>query len=176
MFTSSARRNLILLPAFAATACLSGRKHVMTSPIMLTATADHANFRTGEPIPVRLALRNASPSTIWVNRRLGAGYEDSVEREIYFTVFSADGAVIPVPDEARVDVHRMPPVRADFSPLDPAASIDATLDAAMWYPFRQAGKYRIVFTYENRRDGNEFGIGALLGKVSADPLSIVIER
>jgi len=176
MFTSSVRRILILLTAFAATACLSGRKHVMTSPLTLSATAAQTNFRPGEPIPVRLALRNVSASTMWVNRRLGAGYEDNVEREVYFTVFSAEGAVLPVPEEARVDVHRMPPVRADFAQLNPAASIEATLDAAMWYPFRQAGKYRIVFTYENLRDGKEFGLDAFRGKVSADPLSIVIER
>ena len=146
------------------------------SPFELTATMGRTHFQPGEPIPALITLRNTSTSTIWVNRRLGVGYEDNIEREIYFTVSAENGAVLPVPDEERVDVHRTALERRDFAPLDPDAAIETTLNIAAWYPFRKAGLYRIVFTYENRRDGKEFGVEAFCGIVNSDPLSIDIER
>lgn len=144
-------------------------------PLMLTATGERTAYPRTGPIPLQLTLRNTSPSPVWVNRRMGVGYEDGLVREIYFTVYAADGTLLPVPDDARVDVHRMPPQRKDFERLDAGARIEATVSAARWYRFGQPGQYRIVFTYENRWDGKEFGIEAFTGKISAPALSIVVE-
>jgi hypothetical protein len=147
----------------------------MTSPLKLTATSKRAeNPRVG-PIPVQLTLRNTSLSPAWVNRRMGVGYEDSLVREIYFTVYAADGTPLPVPNDARADAHRMPPQREDFALLESGAAATAVVDVALWYPFREGGLYRIVFTYENRWDGGEFGVEAVTGKVSAVPLSLTMK-
>ena len=147
----------------------------MASPLTLSATSDRTTYPRVGPIPLQVTLRNTSLSPIWVNRRMSVGYEDGLMREIYFTVYDADDTLLPVPDEARVDAHRMPPQREDFARLDGGAAVAVSVDVALWYPFRKAGLYRIIFIYENRWDGRGFGVEAFTGKVSAAPLFITIE-
>jgi hypothetical protein len=130
--------------------------------------------RTG-PMPLVVALRNASPTPIWVNARMGMGYEDGLVRELYFTVYDAEGTLLPVPDGARVDVHRLPPRRQDFMELAAGGAVETTVDASFWYPFPHSGRFSIVFTYENRWAGHEFGVEAFTGTVSAPALSVAVE-
>jgi hypothetical protein len=146
-----------------------------TPPLLLLARAEGGTFRTGSPIPVEVTLRNVSSRPIWVNARLGVGYEDGLSRELFFTVIDASsGRVLPVPDTARVDVHRMPPARTDFRELAPGEAVGATVDLAFWYPFQRPGDYRVVVTYENDDDGRRFGLDAFTGAVAADPLELAV--
>jgi hypothetical protein len=151
-----------------------GTSGMDTPPLVLLASTEGGPFRAGSPIPVTVTLRNVSSRPIWVNQRLGVGYEDGLFRELYFSVIDAStGQVLPVPDTARVDVHRMPPVREDFRELAPGEEISAAVDLAFWYPFQQ-GDYRVVFTYENEDAGQAFGIDAFTGTITAEPLELTI--
>lgn len=143
------------------------------APIALSAELTSSASVGDSTVQVAIALRNRSALPVWVNKRMGVGYEDGLVREIYFTVCDEAGNALPVPDDARVDVHRMPPSMDDFTQLEPGAAVSATVDLAMWYPFRP-GRYRVTISYENIWDGREFGIDAFTGHVSADPLSTEI--
>jgi hypothetical protein len=143
--------------------------------LTLMVTSERTSYSRGAPIPLTVTLRNISTVGVWVNGRMGVGYEDNPVRELYFTVYTADGQVLPVPDEARTDVHRMPPRKDDFRYLEPGQSIATVVDLSIWYPFPGAGRYRIVFTYENVWDGKQFGVDAWTGRVSSEPVSLVVE-
>lgn len=147
----------------------------MNVPLTLIVTSERASYSRGAPIPLTVMLRNISTAAVLVNGRMGVAYEDSVVRELYFTVSTADGQVLPVPNEARTDVHRMPPRKDDFRYLGPGQTLATVVDVTMWYPFPWAGRFSIVFTYENIWDGKQFGIDAWTGRVSSDPVSLVIE-
>jgi hypothetical protein len=148
-----------------------GTSGMETSPLALAVQSEAASFRLGSPIPVRVTLRNVSSQPVWVNQRLGMGYEDDLIRELYFTVFDASsGQVLPVPDTARVDAHRLPPTRDDFRQLEPGGEVVVNTDLAFWYPFERPGPYRVVVSYENRDDGQAFGLRAFTGRVDADPI------
>jgi hypothetical protein len=146
-----------------------------TQPLILLARAEGKPFRQNSPVPVEVTLSNVSADPIWVNARLGVGYEDGLFRELHFTVFDASsGDILPVPDTARVDVHRLPPTRDDFRELAPGGEVETSVDLAFWYPFQRSGDYRVVLTYENEDDGHAFGIDAFTGIIQADPLEIAI--
>jgi hypothetical protein len=153
----------------------SRRISTMNIPLTLTVTSERTSYSRGAPIQLTVTLRNMSTAGVWVNGRMGVGYEDSPVRELYFTVYTAEGQVLPVPDEARTDVHRMPPRKDDFRYLEPGQSIATVVDLSMWYPFTGAGRHRIVFTYENIWDGKQFGVDALTGRVSSESVSLVVE-
>jgi hypothetical protein len=146
----------------------------MTAPLTLTATAASDTFPVGAAIPVRLRLLNGSPAPVRVNRRLGVGYQDGLCREIFFTVRDVAGRVLPVPDEARVYAHRMPPGAADFQLLEPGDSVTGELDLALWYPFDQPGDYFVELHYENSDGGAAFGYEAFTGRIDAEVLRLHI--
>jgi hypothetical protein len=146
----------------------------MNIPLTLTATAASNTFPVGAPIPARLRLANRSHAPIQVNRRFGVGYHDGLCREIYFTVRDRAGRVLPVPDEARVDAHRLPPGKNDFHLLNPGEAVTGELNLALWYPFERANDYLIDIHYENTDDGAAFGIDAFTGRVDAEVLYLRI--
>jgi hypothetical protein len=146
-----------------------------TQPLNFIARTETASFGLGSPIPVEVTLRNGSSHPIWVNTRLGVGYQDGMFREVYFTVFdAASGQILPVPDTARVDAHRLPPARDDFRELAPGEEVRNSIDLAYWYPFQRPASYRIVMTYENDDAGQAFGLTAFTGAVSAEPIEITV--
>jgi hypothetical protein len=146
-----------------------------TSPLTLTARADATTFRRGASIPIVLTLANTSTTPLWVNRRIGVGYQDSLFREVYFTVTDAvTGAVVPVADKDRADAHRLPPSRADFAELAPGAMRSERIDLAIWFRFPRAGRYRVAFTYHNDADGAEHELRAFTGVVAAAPIELAI--
>jgi len=147
----------------------------MNTPLTLRVTSERTSYSRSIPIPLTVTLRNISTAAVLINGRLGVGYEDSVVRELYFTVYTADGQVLPVPNEARTDVHRMPPRKDDFRYLEPGQTLATEVDVTMWYPCSRTGRYSIVFTYENTWDGKQFGIDAWTGRVSSEPVSLVVE-
>jgi hypothetical protein len=140
----------------------------------LTATAAGDTFALGAPIPVRLRLANRSPAPVRVNARFGVGYSDGSCREIFFTVRDVAGRLLPVPDEARVDAHRLPPGGDDFQTLQPGEAVTGEVDLALWYPFVEPGDYLIELHYENSEDGAAFGFEAFTGRVDAEPLRLRI--
>lgn len=146
----------------------------LPSPLELEAASGESTFALGAPIHLDVTLRNAGPSSVWVNRRMGVGYEDSLERELFFSVYATDGTVLPVPDEVRADVHRLPPQVDDFELLSPGASVSTVVDVAMWQPLRETGRYRIVFTYENHWDGSAFGFDAVTGRLTSPGVTITL--
>jgi hypothetical protein len=145
----------------------------MNAPLTLTATAASTTFPAGAPIPVRLGLVNRSQAPIQVNRRFGVGYDDGLCREIFFTVRDRAGRVLPVPDEARVDAHRLPPGKTDFHLLNLGEAVTGEVNLALWYPFEQ-NDYLVTMHYENTDDGAAFGIDAFTGRVDSDALSLHI--
>jgi len=146
------------------------------APLKLTALCDKSSFRLGSSILVQVKLSNASAHPIWINKRMGVGYEDSMVREIFFTVYDAStGRVIPAPEDERVDAHRLPPSRGDFQQLGPGDAADVVVDLSYWYRFKLAGNYQIIFTYDNHYDGGEFGVKAFKGKVTSNPVDVTLD-
>jgi hypothetical protein len=146
----------------------------MKSPLSLSAVSEQSEYPIGSVIAYTVRLHNVSDAPVWVNRRMGVGYEDGFERELYFEVFDESGTLVPAPENARVDVHRMPPTRDDFTQLDPGGMAEATVQVSFWQPFKASGAFQIVFTYENLQDGSEFGMRAFTGIVSAPPVFLKI--
>lgn len=144
----------------------------MDAPLTLTATTAGDSFGVGAPIPVRLALTNRSAQPVRVNRRFGVGYPDGLYREIFFTVRDESGRVLPVPDAARVDAHRLPPNRLDFALLGPEDAATGELDLGLWYPFEQPGSFFVQFHYENSDAGTDFGLDAFTGRIDSDPIRL----
>jgi hypothetical protein len=142
--------------------------------LLLTATTERRSVALGAQIPVQLVLANPSDAPVWVNRRMGLGYEDGIEREIYFHVLNESGEVLPIPDEARVDAHRSPLRQSDFQLLTPGEQVTTDVNLALWYPFTKPGRYRVLFCYENTTDGRVFGVEAFTGRITADALAIEI--
>lgn len=146
----------------------------MTAPLTLTATAASDTYRVGAAIPVRLRLVNGSSAPVQVNRRFGVGYQDGLCREIFFTVRDAAGRELPVPDDRRVDAHRLPPGRDDFQLVEPAESVTGEVDLALWYPFEQPADYLVELHYENSDAGTAFGLAAFTGRIDAEVLRLHI--
>jgi hypothetical protein len=142
--------------------------------LTLTATATGGSFAAGAAIPVRLRLVNSSPTPVQVNGRLGVGYEDEPDREIFFTVRDRHGRVLPVPDEVRVDAHRRPPGRNDFRSLNPGQGVTGEVNLALWYPFERPDDYLVTLHYENTDDGAAFGIDAVTGRFDSEALRLRI--
>jgi hypothetical protein len=146
----------------------------MDAPLTLTASTAGDRFAAGAPIPVRLALTNQSPDPVWVNGRFGVGYPDGLCREIFFTLRDDTGQLRPVPDQLRVDVHRLPPGQLDFVLLGPQQAVTGELDLALWCPFEQPGSFSAEFHYQNSDDGSAFGLAAFTGQVDADTVRLQI--
>ena len=142
------------------------------STLNLITMLERDSYSLNTDIPVQIILENASSTALWVNGRMGMGYEDGLERELYMRVQTPDGRVLPVPDTERIDIHRLQPRLEDFRLLAPGERIGTTVNAATWYPFRQPGQFQMIFTYENRARGKHFNLEAFVGRVSATPLSV----
>jgi hypothetical protein len=148
----------------------------MDAPLSLTVSLAQPARPAGAPIYAQVALVNRSQRAITVNGRLALGYADGLERELFFEVQDAEtGRTIPVPDEQRVDSHVMPPGQDDFRALAPGASIGRDVDVSVHFPFSKPGRYRIVFHYENRHRGSEFGLDAYVGTVTAEPVVLEVQ-
>lgn len=146
----------------------------MNAPLALTASPAGHVLPVGGPVPVRLSLANRSHIPVQVNRRLAVGYADGLYREIFFTVRDRAGRLLPVPDEARVDAHQLPPVRDNFQLLNPGDEVTSGVDLALWYPFEQANEYLVTMHYENSDDGSAFGISAFTGRLDSEDLHLRI--
>ena len=142
----------------------------------LTVASAGSSFSLGSSIPVEVKLTNVSSDSVWINKRLGVGYEDSSIRELFFTVYdSFTREIIPAPETERVDVHRMPPARVDFDLLAPGASVGVAVDLSYWHRFGENGHYEIVFTYQNEYDGHEFELKAFTVELVSNPLTITVQ-
>lgn len=145
-------------------------------PLVFTATPVDSVAKLGMSVTVQVALRSAATEPIWVNKRMGMGYEDSLIRELFCTIRDeSTGRPLPVSEDERVDAHRLPPTRKDFEQLRPGEEVTAVVNLATWHPFRQPGVYRVELIYENQFDGHEFGLQAFTGAVRAEPVTIKLE-
>lgn len=142
--------------------------------LMLEARAAATTFHCDGPICVNVVLRNASAEPRLVNGRLGVGYEDVANRELYFRILDAEGRLVPVPSAERVRLHRGPLRREDFVVLKAGQSLETEADITIWQKIREPGRYEVVFTYDNVDSGAEFGLDSWTGTVVAGPVSIEV--
>lgn len=147
----------------------------MEAQLSLTVAGERTTYPRAGPIQLTATLRNLGDAAVVVNGRMGVGYADNPVRELYFTVFSVEGEALPVPDNARADVHRLPPQADDFRTLGPGQAVTAAVELTLWYPFPRPGRYTVVFTYENSWDGAAFGLSAWVGSVDAEPVLLVVD-
>lgn len=149
---------------------------LMNTPLLaLKAQCEFDRTALGDPLPVTVILSSVAPEPLWVNARMGMGYENGMFRELYCTIYDdVTGDLIPVSDSERVDVHRLYPKREDFRQLEPAEQVSVTVDVAFWHPIKRAGCYRFVFSYDNQYDGSEFGFRAFTGIIQAEPVVVTI--
>lgn len=141
----------------------------------LTIVTSRNCYELDSPIPVTITIKNQSSEPLCLNKRMGVAYQDSLIRELYFSVYDAKlKLMLSVPDDMLVDVDRRLPKKSDFQMLNPGEFVAVESDLTHWFPFDQKGIYRIVFTYDNEFDGGEFGLSAFVGKIDSNPIDIVI--
>ena len=118
--------------------------------LVLSVHAQRALVQPGDAVPLEVALDNRGPSELVVNARLGMGYPDSADRELYCEILR-DGE--PYTDYRRyvVDYRRKPLDEASFEKLRPGQRVTSKFDLQYWYHLDGPGQYQVRVVYEPGR-------------------------
>ena len=108
----------------------------------------------GDPIPVRIVLRNAGEVPVRVNKRLSMGYEGSLDREVYCKVWR-EGAVYSDFENWQVDYSRKALAETDFATLAPGDAAEREVDFYEWYHLGETGTYTIKVVYQPDDEGSK---------------------
>lgn len=117
-------------------------------PLQFTISA-RAEFKTGEPVLLRMALRNAGDRPILVNKFFRINSDTSLRkhREVVVTVVNEKGLVLPFQ-------RKINPVRShnEFVLLDPGASVEDEQNLGRFFDMSAPGKYLVQARYSNLQD------------------------
>jgi hypothetical protein len=128
--------------------------------------------RSGEETPIEVTLTNQGESVLVVNSRLGMGYPDSTERELYCEIQSQDGEEYLNYHAFRVDYHRKALNEKFYRKLRPGESLRKTLDLQFWYRLREAGTYTVRVVYDPEPYPSQ--PDAVRGPITAPPITITV--
>ena len=132
----------------------------------LTLNVTAAKFSPGEPVTVKVALRNAGSEAVKVNSRLALNtpYAPAYMREITFRLMDPDGA--PLEFQAKVNVGT--PADDEFKTLQPGVSIEETYDLASYYDLDKPGRYAVQAIYQNSSEpASPNGVSVWKGEVKS---------
>ena len=108
----------------------------------------HTRVKLGEPVPAEVELVNQSPTKLLVNSRLGMGYPDSLDRELYCDILLENGEPYTGYHAYMLDYRRKPLADRFFTTLSPGESVSSSFDLHEWYHLVQPGIYRIRVVYD----------------------------
>jgi hypothetical protein len=125
----------------------------------------------GHAVPVEVELRNLGHSALVVNARLGMGYPDSLDRDLYCEIVR-DGQ--PYTDYQRyiVDYRRKPLGESSFQTLLPGQHVGAEFDLQYWYHLSGAGEYRVRVVYVPGQHASQ--PAAFSERVVSDELTVTV--
>lgn len=126
----------------------------------------------GEAVQARVVLTNCGSAAIVVNGRLGMGYRDSDDRELYCEIYQEDQVEYLGYEAFRVDYRRKELDQSFFPTLEPDESIEASYDLNYWYRITEPGLYqvRVIYDPEPYPPIPE----AAVGPIFSEPVTITI--
>lgn len=107
----------------------------------------NVDFAVDDKVPLGITLSNQGSEPIRIVPRLGVGYENSLDREIYFSITIDDGTYDGYND-FRVDYNRPEVQDKDIQKLGPGESVSSQVDLQEWYRMTKPGTYVIRATYD----------------------------
>jgi hypothetical protein len=107
-----------------------------------------ALVQSGEETPIEVMLTNLGKSALVVNSRLGMGYPDSTERELYCEIQEEDMKRYMAYQAFSLDYHRKSLSEEFFPKLQPGESLRKTFDLQAWYRLIQPGVYVVRLVYD----------------------------
>jgi hypothetical protein len=97
------------------------------------------------PASVEVRVTNQQAEPVLINKRLGVGYRNDANRELFAEVFPRGGNEV-VSVEAR-DYQRDPSRATDYVWLQPGESVSTSFDLFRWYTLPGPGEYDLVVHY-----------------------------
>ena len=84
-------------------------KNAPMNKLTLKLETEKNKFTLGEDVHIKVTLINQSLDTLLINNGFLIGYEEEEDREIYFSIFSADGKRYDLPKDHQADILPLPP-------------------------------------------------------------------
>ena len=141
--------------------------------LMLKISLQRSTVRLGEPVPVVVELVNQSQTEIVVNSRMGMGYPDSLDRELYCEILQEDGDAYMDYQAYMIDYRRKALGDAFFTTLAPGEGVASTFDLHQWYHLVRPGVYqiRVVYAPEPYEPRPE----AVVDRIVSAPLTLTVQ-
>ncbi len=122
-----------------------GRESIVQ--VTLAVLLERNVVRPGEETPIEAILTNRGESTVVLNSRLGMGYSDSAERELYCEIRAGQQPYFGY-EPFIMDYHRKELDEQFFPQLAPGESLRKTYDLQRWYRLLQPGDYSVRVVYD----------------------------
>lgn len=117
-------------------------------PLGLSVLSAPEVVQPGEETPIEIALTNCSSSILPVNHRMGMGYADTAERDLYCEILTENGERYLGYQAFAMDYHRKPLSEAFISELGPGESLLKMFDLQAWYRLTEPGVYDVRVIYD----------------------------
>ncbi len=129
---------------------LSCSNNQTMADLQLSLEATKSQYAIKDQIPLTLTLKNTGKEVCWVNARLGVGYPDTDEREVYLLISKTDSnSEYDGYLDYQVDYRPKPP---ECAALEKEQSLSRSLDLNFWYKMTEAGTYSIRAVYHAAAD------------------------
>lgn len=100
----------------------------------------------GQACEINVDIRNVSTSAVVVNKRLSVGYQNSLSRELYLTIFKK-GTSINVGQQKVLYERNFSPI-SDLVWLLPQQQTSTHFNLFNWYEMLPAGTYSVRVCYQ----------------------------
>lgn len=145
----------------------------LMQPLLVKAEIQTKPTRFSMPAWVEVKLTNQQADPVLINKRLGIGYRNSLDRELFAEVFR-HGENEAVSTEA-VDYARDPATASDYVWLQPGETVSASFDLFDWYTLPGPGEYDLVVSYQadDSPDGHPGGLLTGIHSSNRIPLDVI---
>jgi hypothetical protein len=106
--------------------------------------------RPGEETPIEVTLTNRGDSPVVLNSRLGMGYPEFADRDLYCEIRTGQQPYLGY-QAFMMDYHRKELGEQFFRRIEPGESLRKTFDLQEWYRLVQPGDYVVWMVYDPER-------------------------
>lgn len=124
---------------------MSDKNNSLKVTIQLSETIESGQF-----FEIAVEIANVSNLPVIVNKRLSVGYRESLSRELFVSIFTADSD-----NEVGIQkaLYERPfSTREDYIHVKPGKKLTAKFNLFDWYEFPKPGKYNILVCYQADED------------------------
>jgi hypothetical protein len=138
--------------------------------VELAVLVEGSVVRPGAETPIAVTLTNRGAATVVLNSRLGMGYPESTERDLYCEIRAGQQPYLGY-QAFMMDYHRKELSEQFFRRLDPGESLRKTFDLQEWYHLGP-GEYvvRVVYDPEHYAPHPE----AVAGPIPSQAVTITV--